>query len=324
MVVVFVVAASTCGTRPRVTASEYCEQLPVALCDFYRRCGVADPEASCAAILSFSDPLDEVVNCRNDGRPFEPEGAARCLAVFRDQSCGTSSAFCNPSFASVEGAACGTGCGPGLTCSGTCGRGTCVVRCDARTGVGCAPGGVGEPCSRMGNPACTAGLRCVADRCQLVPPAPQMTCLVDGDCAVGAKCDVVDGGERRCSFGRKLGEACDSSSHCLRGLSCSSNRCLRIVDVGAPCGPSEECPNNTFCKGVCTPLGDAGMPCPCLPGLSCVDSVCVRQTLAEGASCSIDLQAPRCDMGLQCTFAGDAGVSTCVRTESSMTPSMCP
>lgn len=320
--VVVVVVASTCGTRPSVTQAQYCEQLPVALCDFYRRCGIADPEASCAAILTFNDPLNEPVNCKNDGRPFEPEGAARCLAVFREQSCGTSVAFCNPSFASVEGAACGTGCGPGLTCSAPCGKGTCVSRCDSRTGAGCAPHGVGESCSRQGNPACMAGLRCVADRCERVAPAPEMTCLVDGDCAVGAKCEVVDGGERRCSFGRKLGEACLPSG-CLRGLECFSFTCRRIADVGGACA-SSGCPNNTFCKDVCTPLGSAGMACPCLPGFSCVDSICSLQVLSEGAPCSFDPGAAACDTGLQCAFAGDAGLRTCVRTESSMTPSMCP
>lgn len=329
MVMVVVVLASTCGTRPSVTQAEYCEQLSLALCDFFRRCGVADPEASCAAMLTSNTLQAEgTPGCMKD---FEPEGAAECLAELRIQSCGVGGPACSPSRRSVEGAPCKLGCGPGLKCSDACGRGTCVPSCSA--GTGCAPKGVGEPCQPLQPPGCKTGLRCVANRCAEVPPADQIPCQSGAECPGDARCEGGTATDRRCSFGRGFGSRCDDQNRCLRGLMCSDasdGTCLRIADVGGTCGDSVRCPANTECfGGVCLPRGDAGMPCPCLPELSCVDGVCVLEPRrAEGESCTDEPTSwfQHCGAGLACMPSGDAGGRVCVPFQyvPPTPPSMCP
>lgn len=301
--VLFTVAA--CGNKPTLPRAEYCDRLNAELCSFYQRCGMAAPDAGCAAILAPSNGQPIRGTCSLEGAPFEASAAEACLGEVREWGCGDQPrSLCDPAARAV-GAPCTVNCALGLTCVGACGEKTCQPACKSLDPADCVPSGIGGPCSK----GCKPGLRCVDNACRETPRIDEIACLFPSDCPWTSACKYEpSSGERRCRMFNLCG--------CLRGqcLDSAKTSCTRIGDLGEtctpdpggwPCIPGAECFN-----GLCTKLNEEGGPCPCVLGVSCINGQCARERRPAGMECDT-FAAGQCDTGLACLPSGDAGAGSC-------------
>lgn len=309
------ITLAACGSnKPTLPRAEYCDRQNAELCRYFQRCGLAAPDAGCAAVLDRKNnaPSSFIGTCSLDGPAFERDAAEACLAEVREWGCGDQlRSRCDPAARAV-GAPCTVNCAPGLTCVGACGHKTCQPACKSLDPADCVPSGIGGPCSK----GCKPGLRCVAGLCEDTPRVEELTCQIPEDCTWSADCKYTDEG-RRCSVGGSLGSRC---GRCLRGLVCSSDsstevgECLRLGDLGETCKPSFEgrdCITGATCfDGGCRKENDEGGPCPCVLGVSCINGQCVRERRPAGMECDT-LANGQCDTGLACLPSGDAGAGSC-------------
>lgn len=302
-----VLAACSGSNRPKVSRAEYCDRVDAELCAFFRRCGIAAADASCAAILAPSNGKLLLGTCSLEGPSFDVDAADACLDEMREWGCGNGSrSICDPAARTV-GAPCTVNCALGLKCVGPCGQKKCEAACKALDPADCVPSGVGGPCSK----GCKPGLRCVNGLCQEAQRIEEIRCLFPSDCPWTSDCEYEHSiGERRCRMHNRCG--------CLRGQ-CGAG-CPRIGDVGETCEPGVDCIPGAEClAGFCVKQSDEGGACPCIPGISCIDGRCVRERRPEGASCDTFSEG-QCDTGLACVPSGDAGAGSCTRFTNTPPP----
>lgn len=308
------IALAACS-RPQMSRAEYCASLSEELCTFYRRCGIADTDAGCAAILAPSNTTLIRGTCSLNGPPFEVAAAEACLGEVRAWGCDDQPrSICDPAARTV-GAPCTDNCALGLTCAGPCGQKKCQAACKSLDPADCVPSAVGGPCTK----GCRPGLRCVNGLCAEAPRIDETPCLFPSDCPWNSVCKYEEAsGEHRCWAGSPAGRPCGS---CLRGLVCSSDYppilpglCLRVGDVGETCDPrfqGRDCITGTTCfDGGCQKQNDEGGSCPCVVGNSCIDGRCVRERRPAGMECDT-FAVGQCDDGLACLPSGDAGAGSC-------------
>ncbi len=129
------------------------------------------------------------------------------------------------------------------------------------------------------------------------PGAPDVGCLVDGDCPAGQWCDAP-----AC-------RACDTAAHCGPecvecgvGLECWSGKCVECV-AGADCGPGRWCD-----AGICVPCADddpahCGADCePCIgerPACVAGECACDEGSCGAGRRC-VDGACEACDTAEAC------------------------
>lgn len=303
-----VVAACSGGNGPKVSRAEYCGRVDAELCSFFRRCGMAAPDASCAALLAPSNSTLFGGVCELVGPPFDVDAADACLDEMRNWGCGDGArSLCDPAARTI-GAPCSVNCALGLKCVGPCGQKKCEAACKSLDPAQCVPSGVGGACTK----GCKPGLRCVNGLCQEAPRIDEIACLFPSDCPWAGECRYSNG-ERRCWLGTRDPEC----GGCLRGQVCLSGPgCVRIGDIDETCQPSptgSQCIPGAECvAGRCAKQSDEGGACPCLPSISCIDGRCVRERRPEGAECYVFAQG-QCDTGLDCLPGGDAGAGACTR-----------
>ena len=233
-------------------------------------CSTALPATSCSDFELGNVPpaCQPPVGPRDAGSPCAVSGqcaTAYCL-VPKTASCGT----CAPS--PVVGASCvNNACGPGLVC-------------DAKTLFCEVPIGAGGACDD--NSACAPGLTCIGN-----------TNTLDGKCvalatAVGASCDLTDGGTR-----------CDGRL----GLYCNVPQgrvCAQVANAAATfaCGTIDggviDCTAGAFCQK---------------PG-SARAGICVAPA-ADGTGCD-ESNGPTCSTPSRCVLSSVGGTTgTCVTTD---------
>lgn len=170
-------------------------------------------------------------------------------------------------------------CGPG-TCSGCCGRGTCVTPSTQST-IACGQGGA--MCM-----SCPRGQDCVNGTCQASAGCGPVTCA--GCCApVINRCvDFTQQNQFACGIG---GAQCGL---CAMGQSCSSGVCSSGPVDGGP-GPgtcnAQSCPTGCCAFGQCLTgpavtnftCGTGGQMCTqCASGTTCQSGVCLAPTQPDG------------------------------------------
>jgi len=115
------------------------------------------------------------------------------------------------------------------------------------------------------------------------------SCVHDIECQDGLFCDTAGACPGVCASPRDEGEACEATSGCRRGLTCSAEqRCEVIGRLGDPCRTVQECSDGLHCQGgyqedvdgECVPFADRfsgalDEPCSlrdalCAEPLSCV------------------------------------------------------
>jgi hypothetical protein len=199
-------------------------------------------------------------------------------------------------------------CADGLTCPGT------TMRC-------VAPGHLGEPCGRVTDAPCTAGLVCV------------------GSDTAGTRSGECSDPEEL--YAAQLGESCDLDNAvlCDEELACAlivpvgttaEFKCMERVEVGDPCtfGAPSQCPEGSFCSGVelatrdfegtCAELPDENDECndsggqQCADGLLCgPDGICRELgRLGDGCNSDATCASEHCDDGAcarpaKCALASD-------------------
>lgn len=289
-------------------------------CETPKRCGLADPMASCEAInknvTSAPDELCwyEEQQALDAGRlQYDPKAAAECVAALEQLPCFSSSApaACERVFTGLQplGSTCFSGaeCVSGAWCdrSASC-PGRCVALADAGVVVpdalGCARGLAAAEQQ-------DGGWRCVA-------PVPSgAVCRQPREQLLGAACQSptdacsfpFDGGVGRCEpFRSQLGArgaACDLSQRCQRGLACrfvpgeTLGRCQNLIPLGQSCQLDfNGCEVGAMCGRAltCVPEPRAGEACTatCVKGTRCEAGVC--QPVGQlGGACP-------CAYGLRC------------------------
>jgi hypothetical protein len=155
-------------------------------------------------------------------------------------------------------------------------------------------------------------------------------CYLARECGAQGECVGCEEGEccqGTCSIPGEVGEPCDEFGGCAPGLDCNDDS--ETCEPGrAPCVTDADCADNQACDGAgsCLDVVAEGEECfiypaarevgptpdwrdssNCAPGLSCVDSVCVR-TDYLGAPCD---GFDHCWAGLQCRFDAASQHGTC-------------
>jgi hypothetical protein len=182
----------------------------------------------------------------------------------------------------------------GNSCPGECsallGAGeTCSEDDDCAEGLACrnqtmrceAPGRLGEPCGRVADANCAAGLACIG-----------------GDAAAGQAGECGDTEEL---FAAQLGEDCDLEEQvlCADDLACAvvlplgtapRFRCMARVQIGDDCtfGAPSQCPIGAYCNDVGLAAGDLEGVCAALPGKGETCNVGVDGQCADSLICESD------------------------------------
>lgn len=300
-----------------LSRDDFCKQLQPARCDFLKRCGHADPEADCEAILRFQSwsGVDELRTCPPllDGLEEHDEAGAReCLERLRTAACLERLPYCHHSRSLKQlGDDCDVmGCGPDLVCRlGVNGcTGSCVDACGAPTPVtnaACSPitrgGGIGASCANEA--PCGPGLSCRGGTCTQTLLGVGAECLANLACASGY-CHPIDAGVRVCRSGAFRDEACrvDATGeglNCVRGLDCVQSRCVPgkapvFLELGSPCTP--------MTIGECDDLAD------CAPHAPDGGWICVERP-ARGTTSGAPCTARSCAWPLECRYASADGGS---------------
>ena len=122
----------------------------------------------------------------------------------------------------------------------------------------CKQANIGSSCDTAAAQACTSTSKCKSNA----------KCLTDGDKKICVKVDVALGGE--CNRANRF---CNPDSD----LVCSSNRCVKVVPKGSPCGSSfyRMCEKNHLChNGYCYQESAVGGSCKGPYELCAKDSIC--------------------------------------------------
>lgn len=155
-------------------------------------------------------------------------------------------------------------------------------------------------------------------------------------CASGLVCDRPTSGdagsEERCLTRGSVGAPCQSSGHCVSGLTCPSatHVCSAPAADGASCEPYESyaCGEQSWCDTTtkrCAPLPGAGTACAtghypsCAEGTYCDDADRCVAAKAAGQPCGGD---DECATGY-CGAASVGGAETCRADPGIATPSTC-
>jgi len=259
------------------TATGFCREFEAHVAQYESRCfGDAPADELAAFIAANCDPLDGLV--ASGGLGYDPKAAAACQAQFDATfatSCNFPSSGCSNIFPTG-------GVGDGARCTTVV---ECVVpksscarpdpkACDPRVCIG--PSKLGAACGR----ACAAGLICSADK----------VCVTN----MGA-----------------LGDPCQESSSCNRGLFCSVNPSTmrgtcRETTTGMSCTGDVLCPLGDFCDGTCKHRLRVGDSClmnqqACVAYAAC-DSATGRCVAAGGSGQPCGLNRT-CFLGV-CSSAG--------------------
>lgn len=289
-------------------------------CSNPKRCGLADPSASCEAInknLRFEAQslcwLQEREAVDAGRLTYDATAARECLAGLQARACFSTATVpaCERVFTGRQalGAECFSGpeCVTGAWCDLTS---TCPGRCTALARPGdVVPDVLG--CARD-NAAVDQGDG--GWRCQAPLPSGAI-CRAANESVFGTACQSptdtctfpFDGGPGRCEPARSLlqprGAACDLTQRCQRGLGCravagqATGRCDDLIPLGQSCERDfNGCVIGAMCgrdlRCVAEPrLGEA-CTATCARGSKCVNAVCVAEG-SSGAACP-------CEFGLQC------------------------
>lgn len=208
--------------------------------------------------------------CKSGACATEPDSqCGKCAPRVAVGGACTSASRC------VEGASCLAGNGN---------AGTCVATKIAKAGDDC----IGQPGEII---RCDKGLRCSLSNGEAICKAPGgagSECRSRNDCTEGLGC--VDG---KCAPPLVEGADCNGDG-CGKGLGCSTaKKCAPIVFVtaGEACDSTRQCENGT-CNGFSIAPGPGGET-KVTPG-KCV------APLPDGAACSNDEDAPKCDLFAEC------------------------
>jgi len=264
--------------------AEWCtDSLENITCRPQIACGVADPDAGCAAIVanarlrSAPDPCSPSLLAAVDAGSVRYDGraAARCRqdALTRCEDPAPGRTDCAAVFVGTgaETTPCSfdAQCAAGLWCSfeGSVCPGVCrprLVRGEVTTEpVACAT----ETIESLDGGA----YRCID------LPLEGQPCAHGPFCAGGLFCDTQT---RLCTASLAVGAPCLSAQRCVPGASCVNGRCARFAPRGAACAPL------FFATDLTLP--------PCQLGLACRAGLC-GDLLQAGESCrAVDSHASRC------------------------------
>ncbi len=321
-------SCSTGSVESALPSGDLCAALAEELsCGQWKKCGLADPDAGCQAVLrgSRNAPPSSCWHLEREsvdaGRlRYDAKVARDCLTAHERRSCTDVAPIdaCLKMWTGLQpvGASCtidldcvtGAWCDFTATCPGVC-RALGQVGAIVSNYRGCHPSSSAVSTDggwRCGPPALT-GEPC-GDHFVL-----GKACAADEDVCV----HPPDGGTGRCEryvprpLPAKSGEPCGRDRECQLGLACrpstqTEGRCGALFAPGEACSfDPRACVPGTFCNsGTCEAAPAVGSACSstCARGALCLGGTC-RAEAGEGGACP-------CMVGLECA-AGVCRAPTC-------------
>lgn len=285
-------ALTACGgdgpSGSAIAIDDFPAAYQAATCEVWTGCGLSPDVATCNATVSaasFVEVATLVAAVKRGTIRYDSVATRACLDGF-DSGCGSATppAACEQALQGqlAAGSACvnSTECAAAGYCDkeqcpgNTCCAGTCVARVPA--GGSCAGGG-----------RCAAGTFCHEGVCTENLPLGA-SCTAVGGCEPPGFCEIPAGATTgTCALWDAAGSRCDPArfSPCGRideRCDPTSNRCVKVGGVGAPCAVMGDCARYARCvQGVCTAAPTAGGACTadversCQGTLTCTNETCV-------------------------------------------------
>ena len=295
---------TTCGTTGVCDGTGACER-------FSGNAGVVCAAESCVGYMrTTTGTCDNAGTC--SGATTQPCTPFTC--AIDGKSCRTTcmaDAECVPPYTCVNGSCgkkpIGASCGNDDECFSTiCAQGRCCMGACSGTCKSCAVSGSEGTCKNVPDGMDPLG-QCADEGAS--------TCGLDGMCNGAGACRkyavMTVCGMDSCSAGAEhLAGRCDASGACAAGMlrSCSPYVC-----------------GTTNCKTSCATSAD------CVPGFSCVGSVCLQKTNGTTCATAAECMSGYCEQGVccntgcsatcqSCALSGTAGTCTSIPAGTAPTP----